>query len=108
MIQTVFISFIAGIGGLWLADKFVPGIAVGDSLQDFLIPGILLGIIIAVIKPLISIVSLMLRIIVLGAIILGSLWILSMLFPAIMISGFTALIFAAALIAGIAIIASLL
>lgn len=108
MIQTLFVSLAAGFGGLWLAAKFVPGVSFGGSWANFLIPGLILAIIIAILKPLLSLVSLIIKIIILGAVILGALWILHMLFPAITISGIVPLAWTAGIVAGLVIILSII
>lgn len=107
MIKAIILSIVAGIGGLWVATKFIPGVTITGSFETLLIAGTVLGIIIAVIHPLLSLASFLFRILLLGALTLGILWILKSVFPELVISGFLPLVFTAAAVAGISIILSI-
>lgn len=108
MIQGLIFSVGAGILGLYIATKFVPGIQFQGEWTDLLIPGLILGILISAIKPVLGIASFLLRMIAIGAVSLGALWILNILFPSLMITGFVPLIITAGIITAIAIILSLI
>ena len=63
---SLLIKIIAGILGLWLAVRFVPDVEFTGTLQSLAIAGAALGIINALIKPLLRMITLPLRIITLG------------------------------------------
>lgn len=60
------LQIIAGIGGLWLATKFVSGVEFTGSLQTLGLAGIILGLINFFIKPILKIITLPLRILTFG------------------------------------------
>jgi uncharacterized membrane protein YvlD (DUF360 family) len=108
MIQTVILSLVAGIGGLWVATKFIPGVSFEGSWQTFLIAAGVLGIILIVIKPILGFLSFLLRIIVLGAVLFGVVWGLDVAFPELHIVGLVPLAWTVLAIGGASIILSLL
>jgi len=108
MVQTVILSLVAGIGGLWVATKFVPGVSFEGSWQTFFIVAGALGIILIVVKPVLNFLSFLLRIIVLGAILFGVVWGLDIAFPELNIIGLIPLAETVLAIGGTSIILSLL
>lgn len=108
MIKAVLFSLIAGIGGLWIATKFVPGVTIQGSWSTLLIPGVILGIIIAVIEPLLKLVSFIIRLLLLLLASAAVIWMLKLIFPALAFSGFMPMAITAAIVAGIAILFSIL
>jgi uncharacterized membrane protein YvlD (DUF360 family) len=108
MIQTIILSLVAGIGGLWVATKFVPGVSFEGSWQTFLMVAGILGVILIVVKPILSFVSFLLRIIILGAILFGVVWGLDVAFPELNILGLVPLAWTVLAIGGASIILSLL
>jgi len=59
-------QIIAGILGLWLAIKFVPGVEFRGPINTLLLAGLVLGLINFFIKPIINKITLPLRILTLG------------------------------------------
>ena len=59
-------QIIAGILGLWLATKFVPGVEFSGSLQALCLAGLVLGLINFFIKPILKLITLPIRILTLG------------------------------------------
>src|SRR3989338_7665937 len=108
MIQTIILSLVAGIGGLWVATKFVPGVSFEGSWQTFLMVAGVLGVILIIVKPILSFVSFLLRIIILGAILFGVVWGLDIAFPELNILGLVPLAWTVLAIGGASIILSLL
>jgi len=108
MIQTVILSLVAGIGGLWVATKFVPGVSFEGSWQTFLMVAGVLGVILIIVKPILSFVSFLLRIVILGAILFGVVWGLDIAFPELNILGLVPLAWTVLAIGGASIILSLL
>ncbi|MBI2113007.1 MAG: phage holin family protein [Candidatus Wildermuthbacteria bacterium] len=107
MLQTLVVSLVAGLGGLWIASRFVPGVQLSGSLQDLLIPGVILAILIAAIKPLLGITTIVVKSIVLGVVVGGAIWALPLLFPNIVFSGPVPALWTAGIIASIVLAASL-
>ncbi len=66
MIQTLLLHILAGIVGLWIAIRFVPGVEFTGSTQLLLIAGLILGILNAIIKPVLNLITLPIRILTLG------------------------------------------
>ena len=60
------LQIIAGILGLWLATKFVPGVEFSGSLQALCLAGLVLGLINFFIKPILKLITLPIRILTLG------------------------------------------
>jgi len=66
MIQALLLHILAGIAGLWVALRFVSGIEFTGSNQQLLLAGLILGILNAILKPLLDLVTLPIRILTLG------------------------------------------
>lgn len=92
------LQIIAGIAGLWLATKFVPGVEFGGEVKYLLLAGCFLGLINFFIKPLLKIITLPLRILTLGLfsliINMAMVWIVDIFFPELIISGIAPLFWA--------------
>jgi uncharacterized membrane protein YvlD (DUF360 family) len=108
MIQTVILSLVAGLGGLWLATKFIPGVSFEGPWQKFFLVAGILGAILIVIKPLLSLLSFILKIIVLGAILFGVVWGLDAAFPELNIIGLVPLAWTVLVVGVVSIVLSLL
>jgi len=108
MIQTVILSLIAGIAGLWVATKFIPGVSFEGSWQTFLMAAGILAIILIVMKPVLGLLSFVLKIIVLGAILFGVVWGLDAAFPELTIIGLVPLAWTVLVVGVVSIILSLL
>lgn len=96
MIQRLLLHILAGIAGLWIATRFVPGVEFAGSPQLLLIAGLILGILNATIKPLLNLVTLPIRILTLGlsslVINLLLVWTLDLFFPELEFIGILPLI----------------
>ena len=96
MIQTLLLHILAGIGGLWIAIRFIPNVEFTGSPQLLLIAGLVLGILNATIKPLLNLITLPIRILTLGLstlfINLLLVWALDLLFPELELIGFLPLL----------------
>ena len=66
MLQSLFLQIVAGIGGLALAIRVLPEVEFTGDIQLLLIAGTVLGIINAIIKPILNVLTLPIRIITLG------------------------------------------
>lgn len=108
MLQTIILSLAAGVAGLWLATKFVPGVSFEGSWQAFLMAAGILGLILIVIKPVLNLLSFILKIVVLGTILIGVVWGLDAVFPELNIIGLVPLAWTVLVIGVVSIILSLL
>lgn len=108
MIQTIILSLVAGIGGLWVATKFVPGVSFEGSWQTFLIVAGVLGFILIIVKPILGLLSFLLKIVVLLAILFGAVWGLDIAFPELHIIGLISLAWTVVAIGGASVILSIL
>ena len=66
MIQRLLFHILAGIGGLWVATEFIPNVEFTGSWQLLLIIGAILGIMNAIAKPILNLLTLPIRILTLG------------------------------------------
>ena len=66
MLQSLFLQIVAGIGGLALAIRVLPEVEFTGEIQLLLIIGVVLGIINAIIKPILNVLTLPIRILTLG------------------------------------------
>ena len=107
MLQTIVLSLLAGLAGLWIATEFVPGVDFTGNLKSFLLAGVILGIIIAVSRPLLNLFSLIVKLVVLVALILLGVWILDILFPELSIPNLTSLLWTGVVVAGVTVVLSL-
>ena len=107
MLQTIVLSLLAGLAGLWIATEFIPGVDFTGNLKSFLIAGVILGIIIAVSRPLLNLFSLIVKLVVLVALILLGVWILDILFPELSIPNLTSLLWTGVVVAGVTVVLSL-
>lgn len=112
MIQGLLLHIVAASGGLWLAIRFIPNVEFTGSTQLLLIAGLVLGIMNAILKPILNLVTFPIRILTLG---LSSLlinlllvWILQLVFPELEFSGLLPLIWTTLVIWGLTIPLSLL
>lgn len=88
---SLLLQIAAGLAGLYIAKKFVPGVEITASWQTFLIIGTTLGILNFFLKPILKIITLPLRIITFGlfslAINMAIVWLIDIIFPEVIILG---------------------
>jgi len=60
------IQIISGVLGIWLAQKFVPGVESAGTIKTLFLAGAILGLANFFIKPILKIITLPIRIITLG------------------------------------------
>lgn len=105
------LQIIAGILGIWLATKFVPGVEFVGEIQYLLLAGFFLGLINFFIKPILKMITLPLRVLTLGifslVINMVMVWIVDIIFPELIILGIiplfwtTVIIWAVSLLLGV-------
>ena len=106
MLQTVVVSLIAGVGGLWLATRFIPGVNFSGSWQTFLMAGLALGVVLIIVRPFIGLISMFLRILILGAVSFAALWVLQIVFPQLNLQGLVPLLATAGAVIAISFVLS--
>jgi putative membrane protein len=91
MITRLIVQIGAGILGIWLATQFVPGVEFIGPVKSLLIAGTILGLINFFIKPILKVITLPLRILILGlfslVINMGMIWVVDILFVELVITG---------------------
>ncbi|MDP4007242.1 MAG: phage holin family protein [bacterium] len=107
MLHTIILSLLAGLAGLWVATKFIPGVNFTGDLKSFLIAGVVLGIILAVLHPLLNLFSVIVKLVVLLALVLLVVWVLDVFFPELNIPNVMALFWTGLVVAGATVILSL-
>jgi putative membrane protein len=107
MLQTIVLSLLAGLAGLWIATKFIPGVSFTGDFKNFLIVGVILGIIVAVLRPLLNLLSFLVKIVVLLGVILLVVWALDVFFPELNIPDLMALFWTGLAVSGATLIFSL-
>lgn len=103
--RRLILQIIAGIFGLWLAVRFVSKVEFVDSWQILILAGLVLGLINFFIKPILKVIALPLRILTFGlfslVINMGMVWIVTLIFPEIKISGILPLFLTSLIIWGL-------
>ena len=88
---TLFLQIVAGILGIFLAQRYVPGVEFTGNWQTLVLAGVILGLINFFIKPILKIITLPLRIITLGlfglVINMFLVWLVDIFFPELIIEG---------------------
>jgi len=104
-VRRLILQIIAGILGIWLAIRFIPRVEFADSWQILILAGLVLGLINFFIKPILKIITLPLRILTFGlfglVINMGMLWIVTLVFPKLKISGILPLFLTSIIIWGL-------
>jgi putative membrane protein len=81
----LFLQIVAGIVGIWLAARYIPGVEFIGDWQVLFLAGAILGLINFFIKPILKVITLPLRIITFGlfGLVINMLmvWIVSLIFP---------------------------
>lgn len=107
MLHTIVLSLLAALAGLWIATEFIPGVDFTGNLKSFLIAGAVLGIIIAVSRPLLNLFSLVIKLVMLVALVLAGVWILDVIFPELNILNLYSLLWTGLAVAGATVVLSL-
>lgn len=98
-------QIIAGILGLFLASRFVPGVKFIDGWQSLILAGVILGLINFFVKPILKFLTLPLRILTFGlfTLILNMIfvWVIDILFPQLIILGILPLFWTTLIVIGL-------
>jgi len=107
MLQTIVLSLLAGLAGLWIATEFIPGVDFAGDLKSFLITALALGIIIALVRPLLNLFSFLIKIVLLLALLIAIVWLLDIFFPEFNILNLTSLLWTGIVVAAATVVISL-
>ncbi len=103
--RNLILQIFIGILGLWLAAEFVPGVEFTGSIKILAIAGLILGLINFFIKPVLSLITLPLKILTLGLfgliINMGTIWIVDVLIVELIIKGIIPLFWTTLIIWGL-------
>ena len=85
MIIRLITKLLVGIIGTWIAVTFIPGITVNGDISTIIYVGVVLGLLLFFLKPILSAITLPLRIVTLNlftiVIIMGLIWIVDIFVP---------------------------
>jgi len=105
---TLFLQIIAGILGIFLAERFVPGVAFTGDWKTLIIAGWILGLLNLFIKPILKIITIPLRILTFGlfGLVINMLivWVTDIIFPELIIRGIVPLFLTSVIVWGISLI----
>lgn len=104
MIINLVLHVAAGIGALWIAVYFIPGVEFQGSVKTLLIAGALIGVALALLKPILHVIAASFRILALGLVSFGIVRVSDMLFPELHISNLSALLWTTLAVWGISVI----
>ncbi len=101
----LFLQIVGGILGIFLAQRFVPGVEFSGNWQTLALAGGILGLLNFFIKPILKFISLPLRILTLGlfslVINMFMVWIVDIIFLELIISGIIPLFWTSLIVWGI-------
>jgi len=104
----LFLQIAGGILGIFLAQRFVPGVEFTGNWQTLALAGGILGLLNFFIKPILKFISLPLRILTLGlfSLVINMLmvWLVDIIFPELIIPGLVPLFWTSLIVWGISFI----
>lgn len=99
---------ISGILGLWLADRFVPGVDFTGDWKTLLYAGLTLGLINSFVKPILKLITLPIRLLTLGLfgliINIAIVWAVDIFFAELIINGLYPLLWTTLIVWGLGIL----
>lgn len=102
------LTIASGILGIFLADKFVPGVEFTGAWETLLLAGLVLGLINFFIKPILKLISLPVRFLTLGLfgilINVGIIWTIDIIFRELVIEGVVPLFWTTLIVWGLGIL----
>ena len=111
MLLHLLLQVVAGISGLWIAVRYIPSVDLEGTMLTLVYAGVLLGIINAVIKPILKIITLPIRLLTLGlfglVINILMVWVIDIVFVEIIITGLTPLLWTTLVVWGISVVLSI-
>jgi len=105
---TLFLQIMAGILGIFLAQRYVPGVEFIGNWQTLVLAGAILGLLNFFIKPILKVITLPLRILTFGlfGLVINMLmvWLVDVIFPELIIPGLIPLFWTSLIVWGISFI----
>jgi len=99
---TLFLQIAAGILGIFLAQKYVPGVEFVGNWQTLVLAGTILGLINFFIKPIVKIITFPIRVLTFGlfGLVINMLmvWLVDIIFPELIIQGIVPLFWASLIV----------
>ncbi|MDP3982427.1 MAG: phage holin family protein [bacterium] len=104
MISSLFLHILSGIAGLWVAIAVLPDVMFLGSPYLLLTAGAILGIVNAVVRPILHILTFPLRLLTFGlfsfVVNMATVWAVDVIFPELVIPGLVALFWTALIVWG--------
>jgi len=111
MVVNLLLQVVAGIGGLWIAVRYIPLVDLEGTMLTLVYAGILLGLINAVIKPILKLITLPIRILTLGlfglVINILMVWVVDIVFVELIITGLMPLFWTTLVVWGLSVVLSI-
>lgn len=111
MLLNILLQVVAGIGGLWIAVRYIPLVELEGTMLTLVYAGILLGLINAVIKPILKLITLPLRLLTLGlfglVINIFMVWVVDIVFVELIITGLMPLFWTTLVVWGMSVVLSI-
>ena len=111
MLLNILLQVVAGIGGLWIAVRYIPLVELEGTILTLVYAGILLGLINAVIKPVLKMITLPIRLLTLGlfglVINIFMVWIVDIVFVELIITGLMPLFWTTLVVWGMSVVLSI-
>lgn len=112
MFKKLVSQIVVAVLGLWIAEKYLPGVKFEGSIEVFVLCGLVFGALNAFIKPILKKIAFPIRILTLGffniVINMGILWFVDVVFPELEISGVLSLFLTTCIISIIGLLLSFL
>ena len=111
MLLNILLQVVAGIGGLWIAVRYIPLVELEGTMLTLVYAGILLGLINAVIRPILKMITLPIRLLTLGlfglVINILMVWVVDIVFVELIITGLIPLFWTTLVVWGMSIVLSI-
>ncbi|MCP6726430.1 MAG: phage holin family protein [Patescibacteria group bacterium] len=108
MLLNILLQVVAGIGGLWIAVRYIPLVELEGTMLTLVYAGILLGLINAVIKPILKMITLPIRLLTLGlfglVINILMVWVVDIVFVELIITGLMPLLWTTLVVWGMSVV----
>ena len=111
MLLNILLQVVAGIGGLWIAVRYIPLVELEGTMLTLVYAGILLGLINAVIRPILKMITLPIRLLTLGlfglVINILMVWVVDIVFVELIITGLMPLFWTTLVVWGMSVVLSI-
>ena len=111
MLLNILLQVVAGIGGLWIAVRYIPLVELEGTMLTLVYAGILLGLINAVIRPILKMITLPIRLLTFGlfglVINILMVWVVDIVFVELIITGLMPLFWTTLVVWGMSVVLSI-